>query len=262
MKIIYGAGTGFYKPKFYNFFIAFVPVLEMTKIRYGVRPMFAILNNVEHGERRKTISNVYAKSYIMTPPVEELIQDKTRDLMNRIKQQLVSDMFFEFHNLSCDIITRHVWGKPGETLILAGKPEHKELLDDVLEHQKASWIWSVIHFPILTDWFTEPGWPNTICQTLGLLRKGTYPYTSIRQYAYDQTINYYKGAVGSENASVMAKMVKYHVSQGGDWSDADLAAGRSGPYVSWKRYDSRISVLLRLATFTTSIPSHSREITR
>jgi hypothetical protein len=46
----------------------------------------------------------------------------------------------------------------------------------------------------------------------------------MRQYAWDAAIKYYKEHVGSENVSVMSRMVKYHVSQGGDMSDADLAA--------------------------------------
>jgi|SRR5579862_1977231 len=186
--------------------------------------MFAMLGNIEHGERRKTISNVYAKSYIMTPPVEELIQEKTRDLMNRIKGKKEVDLFLEYHLLGMDIITRHVWGKSGETFSLAGKPEHTGLLDDIISQPKSDWIWSTVHFPKLTEWATEPGWFNTVCKALGFVRKGTFPYTTMRQYAFDETVRYYKESVGTENISVMSKMVKYHKSQGGDWSDEDLAA--------------------------------------
>lgn len=186
--------------------------------------MFAVLNNLEHGERRKTISNVYAKTYIMTPPVEKLIQEKTRDLMARISQQSVSDLFLEYHFLGCDIITRHVYGKSGETFSLGGKEEHTHLLDDIIGQPKSDWIWSTIHFPNLTVWATEPGWFNTLCQTLGFVRKSRFPYTTMREYAYNAAIKYYKEDVGTENESVMSKMVKYHVSQGGDMSDADLAA--------------------------------------
>jgi hypothetical protein len=186
--------------------------------------MFAMLGNIEHGERRKTISNVYAKSYIMTPPVEQLIQEKTRDLMKRIGRQLESDLFLEYHFLGCDVITRHVYGPSGETFSLTGKDDHMHILDDIIGQPKSDWIWSTIHFPKLTEWATEPGWFNTLCQSLGFVRTGLFPYTTMRQYAYDAAIRYYKEFVGSENVSVMSKMVKYHVSQGGDMSDADLAA--------------------------------------
>jgi len=196
----------------------------MSNYSYGVRPMFAMLGNIEHGERRKTISNVYAKSYIMTVPVEQLIQEKTRDLMKRISTQKETDLFLEYHFLGMDIITRHVWGKSGETFSLAGKSEHTGLLDDIIGQPKSDWIWSTIHFPKLTEWATEPGWFNVVCKTLGLVRKSSFPYTTMRQYAFDETVRYYKEAVGSENISVMSKMVKYHKSQGGDWSDEDLAA--------------------------------------
>jgi hypothetical protein len=196
----------------------------VTDFRYGVRPMFAMLGNLEHGERRKTISNVYAKSYIMTRPIEKLIQEKTRDCMTRIGRQLTSDLFLEFHYLGCDIITKHVYGESGETFSLAGKPEHMGILDDIIGQPKSDWIWSTIHFPKLTEWATEPGWFNTVCQTLGFVRKTAFPYTTMRQYAFDAAVKYYKEDVGTENISVMSKLVKYHVSQGGDWSDEDLAA--------------------------------------
>jgi hypothetical protein len=161
----------------------------------------------------------------MTAPVENLIQEKTRDYMKRIGRQLVSDLFIEFHYLGTDIITRHVYGTSGETFSLSDdRPDHQNLLTDIIGQPKADWIWSTIHFPNLTAWATEPGWFNTICKTLGVVRKGTFPYTSMRDYAYDQAVKYYKESVGTESASVMSKMVKYHVSQGGDLSDADLAA--------------------------------------
>ena len=186
--------------------------------------MFAMLGNVEHGERRKTISNAYAKTYIMTPPVEKLIQEKTRDYMTRIGRQLVNDLFLEFHYLGTDIITRHVYGSSGETFSLDNRKGDQNLLTDIIGAPKADWIWSTVHFPNLTAWATEPGWFNIFCKSLGIVRKGTFPYTSLRQYAYDMAIKYYKEAVGSETVSVMSKLVKYHVSQGGDLSDADLAA--------------------------------------
>jgi len=187
--------------------------------------MFAMLDNIEHGERRKMISNVYAKSYIMTPPVEQLIQEKTRDYLARIARQLTSDLFLEFHFLGMDIITKHVYGESGETFSLTGKvEEHTHLLDDIIGQPKSDWIWSTIHFPKLTEWATEPGWFNTVCRTLHIVRKTRFPYTSMREYAYNAAVNYYKEAVGTENASVMSKMVKYHHSQGGELSDADLAA--------------------------------------
>jgi len=113
--------------------------------------MFAMLDNIEHGERRKTISNVYAKSYIMTPPVEQLIQEKTRDLMKRIGRQLESDLFLEYHFLGCDIITRHVYGPSGETFSLAGKEDHMHILDDIIGQPKSDWIWSSIHFPAVLN---------------------------------------------------------------------------------------------------------------
>jgi hypothetical protein len=185
--------------------------------------MFAMLNNIEHGERRKMISNVYAKSYIMTPPVEQLLQEKTRDYMNRINGKLINDLFLEFHYLGCDVITRHVYGPSGETFALKRK-EHQDILADIIGQPKSDWIWMTIHFPNLTAWATEPGWFNEVCKTLRLVRKTTFPYTSMRDYAYEAAVKYYKESVGTENASVMAKMVKYHVSQGGDLSDADLAA--------------------------------------
>jgi hypothetical protein len=194
--------------------------------------MFAMLGNLEHGERRKTISNVYAKSYIMNPPVEKLIQEKTRDLMKRIGRQLESDLFLEYHFLGCDVITRHVYGPSGETFSLAGKDEHMHILDDIIGQPKSNWIWSTIHFPKLTEWATEPGWFNTLCKQLGFVRDGLFPYTTMRQYAYDAAIRYYKEFVGSENISVMSKMVKYHVSQGGDMSDADLAAEGADHFVN------------------------------
>jgi cytochrome P450 len=183
-----------------------------------------MLDNIQHGERRKTISNVYAKSYIMTPPVEQLIQEKTRDYLQRINSQLVNDLFLEFHYLGCDVITRHVYGPSGETFSLQGHEDHKNLLTDIIGQPKSDWIWFTIHFPNLTAWATESGWFNTVCKTLGLVRKGTFPYTSMRDYAYEAAIKYYKEYAGSENDSVMSKMVRYHVSQGGDLSDADLAA--------------------------------------
>jgi Cytochrome P450 len=204
--------------------------------------MFAILNNVQHGERRKTIANVYAKSYIMTRPVEELIQEKTRDFMACISRQLTSDVFLELHYLGLDIITKHVYGESGETFSLKAKPEHTDIILDIVGIAKADWIWSSVHFPKLTEWATEPGWFNSVCQLLGIVRKGTFPYTTMREYSFDQTIKYYKNSVGSEIASVMSKMVKFHVSQGGDWSDEDLAAEGADQYRSSRGF-SNCSVL-------------------
>jgi hypothetical protein len=49
----------------------------------------------------------------MTAPVEQFIQEKTRDLMVRIGKDLATDVFCEFHLFGCHAITRHVWGGPG-----------------------------------------------------------------------------------------------------------------------------------------------------
>lgn len=150
--------------------------------------------------------------------------------MLRIGRQLTSDVFLELHYLGLDIITKHVYGESGETFSLNAAPEHTDIISDIIGHPKSDRIWATVHFPKLTEWGTEPGWFNSLCQFLGIVRKGTFPYTTMRQYSFDQTLKYYKNSVGSENASVMSKMVKFHVSQGGDWSDEDLAAEGADQY--------------------------------
>jgi len=209
MRIIYGAGTVFSKPAFYNLFSA-----------YGVRPMFAMIGNRDHGERRKTISNTYAKSYILSPSVERLLQDKVTDFMNRVHGTI--DVVTEFHLLGLDIITAHVYGPVG-TKALKRKDGNETLLNDFIG-PKSTFMWSLVHFPDISEMVCAPGVLNTIAKQLRIVRKTSLPYSTMRQFCYDNTIRYLKECVGSENTSVMSKMLKYHVSQGGDWSDAELAA--------------------------------------
>lgn len=187
--------------------------------------MFAMLGNREHGERRKTISNSYAKTYILSPPVEQLIQNKVHDFLDRIGSQLTSDVFSEYHFLGLDVISNHVYSpKVGTKALLRNDKDHN-LLDDFIRYPKSAWLWCLVHLPEITERASTPGdIVNTLFRTVGIVRKNVFPYTTMRDYAYDSTIKYLNEAVGSEDTSVMSKMMKYHVSQGGDWSDKDLAA--------------------------------------
>lgn len=192
--------------------------------------MFAMLGNKEHGERRKTISNTYAKTYVMSPSVENLIQGKVKDFMDRINSQKTNDVFTEFHYLGLDVITTHVYGPEVGSKALRRLNGDETLLDDFIRGPKSDWLWSLVHFPNFTERASTPGdIYNTICATLGIVRKTVFPYTTMRKFAFDSTIKYLKEAVGSEDTSVMSKMLKYHVSMGGDWTDEDLA-GEAGDH--------------------------------
>jgi len=190
--------------------------------------MFAMLGNIEHGERRKTVSNTYAKSYVLSPAVEKMMQGKIKDFMDRIGSQLTSDVFPEFHFLGLDVITAHVYGPDVGTKALKRVGTDHTVLDDFIRGSKSAWMWSLVHFPEITERASTPGdILNKIATTVGILRKTALPYTGARKHTYDSTIKYLKEAVGTEDLSVMSKMIKYHVSQGGDWSDAELAAEAS-----------------------------------
>jgi hypothetical protein len=187
--------------------------------------MFAMLGNREHGERRKTISNLYAKTYVLSPTVENLIQDKVFDFMNRVGSQSTNDVFSEFHYLGLDVITRHVYGADIGTKVLLRKEGNDILLHDFIREPKSAWLWCLVHFPGLTKRASTPGnFLNTAAQAISIVRKTFLPYTSIRNYSFDSTIKYLKESAGSEDTSIMAKMLKYHVSNGGTWTDKDLAA--------------------------------------
>lgn len=140
---------------------------------------------------------------------------------------MTSDVFSEYHFLGLDVISTHVYGpKVGTKTLLRNHKDHL-LLDDFIRHPKSSWLWCLVHFPGITERASTHGdivQVNTIFRAVGIVRKKVFPYMSMRCYAYDSTIKYLNEAIRSEDTSVMSKMLKYHVSQGGDWSDKDLAA--------------------------------------
>jgi hypothetical protein len=232
--------------------------------------MFAMLGNREHGERRKTISNLYAKTYVMSPAVEKLIQDKVLDFMNRVGSQSTNDVFTEFHYLGLDVITRHVYGPDVGTKALLRKERNETLLDDFIRQPKSAWLWCLVHFPELTERASTPGdILHSIAQALNVVRKSIFPYTSMRNYAFDSTIKYLKEAVGSEDTSVMSKMLRYHVSNGGTWTDKDLAAEAGDHVIAGTPFSSRTenrcgynsgnTHIPVLANLTSRIHAHPRQ---
>jgi hypothetical protein len=157
--------------------------------------------------------------------VEELIQNKVNDFLGRIGSQLTHDVFTEYHFLGLDVISTHVYGPKVGTKALLREGQNHTLLDDFIRHPKSVWLWCLVHFPKITERASTPGnITNTISRAFGIVRKNMFPYTTMRDYAYDSTIKYLNEAVGSEDTSIISKMLKYHVSQGGNWSDRDLAA--------------------------------------
>jgi cytochrome P450 len=82
----------------------------------------------------------------------------------------------------------------------------------------------MVHFPTITKLATRRGIVfNENCRNIGLVRKGPFPYTTLRRYALDVTLRYKKLHI-PEDPSVAAKLLKYHVERGGDLSDQDVAA--------------------------------------
>jgi len=234
--------------------------------------MFAMLGNREHGERRKTVSNSYSKAYVLSPPVEQLLQNKVHDFLRQIASQSTCDVFSEYHFLGLDVISTHVYGPDVGTKALLRKGQDHTLLDDFIRYPKSAWLWCLVHFPGITERASTPGdILNTISRALGIVRKNLFPYTSMRHYAYDSTIQYLNRAVGTEQTSVMSKMIKFHISQGGAWSDKDLAAEAGDHTIAGflrsekkfltlrRRYDGRDINLSDMADFSPWIPTHPRK---
>ena len=209
VKQIYGAGSDYSKTNLYDLFVV-----------YNTRNMFCILDAKPHAERKKLLSHVYSKSYMMTPAIEAMVQGIVRNYLDYVDNR-TDDVYLSLHYFGLDVITSFLYGPPPYGTNLLKSTEHLNMLDDMIIVSKTKFVWSIIHFPRYMALLLNN---IKLARRFGLVRTTDLPYDGIRRYALDVFYKYKANCVGKEKMSVLSKMFPYHVSQGGTLSDYDLAS--------------------------------------
>jgi hypothetical protein len=178
LRQIYGAGSSFGRPgSFYRIFDV-----------YGQPHMFTFYSSSEHSARKKTMSQMYAKSTILKSPVANSIQSKVIQFLDLIESdpQTASHLAKSLQYYSLDNITWIVFrDSGGATAALTGRMSDLEILSDIHQSTARRYSWFQIHFPLYTVWAMSCGSRlRSILDVVGLL-PGEKPlaYSGLQDYA-------------------------------------------------------------------------------
>ncbi|KAI9737431.1 MAG: hypothetical protein M1834_009585 [Cirrosporium novae-zelandiae] len=177
LRTIYGAGSGFERTSFYRMFDV-----------YGRQNLFTFAEPQRHAERKKLLSNAYAKSTVASPPVSSMVEGKVAQYLELLlrEENTASQIFQSLHYFSIDSITEFLYGpKHGGTSALTGSEVDRALLNDILDPARRKLSWFAVHLPGYTKWIlSQVGLMERFISFLGLLPmdKPT-TYTGIRAHA-------------------------------------------------------------------------------
>jgi hypothetical protein len=181
LRAIYGAGSGFERTSFYSMFDV-----------YGRKNLFTFASGSDHAKRKRLLAHTYLKSSLGADYIDHKIRDKIRDCLwpldavtNGGEGSVDVEIFTALHYYAIDVITTflHGTGWFGATSALRGTPEHRALLNDIMDPARRRLSWFAVHFPSLTRWmYSRTGF-------IGRLGKPFLPmaepvtYTGIRAWA-------------------------------------------------------------------------------
>jgi hypothetical protein len=176
LRTIYGPGSRYGRTNFYRMFDV-----------YGKQNLFTFHSPVEHGQRKKLVSNAYSKSTMLKEPATALVEEKVQKYMKLIESEPagVSDVFNTLHYYSLDNITAFLYGKHGSTSAIDGNAAHRELIRDILDPARRTLSWFTVHLPGLTKWLYTRTGPMERLVTPILPMQKPATYTGIRKFALD-----------------------------------------------------------------------------
>lgn len=219
MRVIYGAGSGFERTKFYHIFAT-----------YGRQNMFSFSSVKQHGERKKLVAHSYAKSSMLRGETASMIEAKVNKFMKLLGREVdgvSADIFPLLHYFSLDNITEFLYGDFGQTQCLDGVEKDRALLHDIMATGSCRLAWFTVHLPKYTAWlYSRTGIMGCIASWFYPMR-GPIPYTDIKIHA-KQAFRAFANASAQEKAkqsSVISKLWKHHISQKeGGLDDLDIAS--------------------------------------
>ena len=233
LRKIYGAGSAVGRPR------AFYHVFDI----HGHAHMFTFFSSAEHAARKKMLSQIYAKSNILSKgsSVGSIIRNKVANFVSLVERGeggKVGDLARSLHFFALDNITAVVFGKPqdkgggvgGATSALTGEVGDECILSDIEERTARRYSWFQLHFPMYTSLAMTCGPSVTnVLDLLGLL-PGEKPiaYSGLQDYAM-QTCDKYQnddGFLSEQDDSVIARLLskKDTTPAGAGLSDFDIAA--------------------------------------
>ena len=188
-------------------------LLGPADVRYGCRPLFAILDNATHASRKKLFSQMHSKSFMMSPAMETNMKEKIAHWINSFGNKAIKDVRTDVRYITIDVISRHLWGEAAEYKTLKDDDE-KQRIDEVINLKNVylpSWL---IHFPGFSWWMEKK---------VGFL--GVNPMHTVRKHA-QMAYRKFKAAGGKSEstATVGGKLFTQHVSNGGSMTDDQIAA--------------------------------------
>lgn len=192
LKKIYGPGSPYGRTSFYRMFDAF-----------GEQNLFTFHSSKLHGERKKLLANVYAKSSILNGRAAGLVSGKVQQYLSLIAATNgePEEIFRSLHYYSMDSITAFIYGpNHGGTSSMTGNATHQALLDDIINSSRRRLTWTAVHFPRLVKWlYTRSGLLETITTPFLPMQKPT-TYTAIRAHALASSQSL-KGSLGEKSDS-------------------------------------------------------------
>lgn len=181
LRTIYGPGSRYGRTNFYRMFDV-----------YGKQNLFTFHSPIEHGQRKKLVSNAYSKSVMLKEPVTTMVERKVQNYLDLIKTepQGVSDVFNTLHYYSLDNITAFLYGKYGSTSAMGGNQAHRELINDIIDPARRRLSWFTIHLPPVTKWlYIQTGFMERLVKPILPMQKPS-TYTGIRKYALDSYLSF------------------------------------------------------------------------
>jgi hypothetical protein len=181
LRTIYGPGSRYGRTNFYRMFDV-----------YGKQNLFTFHSPVEHGQRKKLVSNAYSKSVMLKEPATTMVERKVQNYMDLIKTepQGVSDVFNTLHYYSLDNITAFLYGKYGSTSAMCANQAHRELISDIIDPARRKLSWFTVHLAPLTKWlYAQTGFMERLVTPILPMQKPA-TYTGIRRFALDSYMSF------------------------------------------------------------------------
>lgn len=227
LRTIYGAGSGFERTSFYKMFEV-----------YGRKNMFTFGPGREHAARKKMVANAYAKSTMLKGAIADLVESKARNYVDLIEgsEDRTSEIFASLHYFSLDSISQFLYGDSGATACLTGSPQHRALINDIIDKARRKLSWFSVHMPDFIDAvYAQTGLVGAIAERYFYPMAKPTTYTGIREYAMHAVERFGEHAAHKSldeierEPSVIAKLWKYHSHEktsaaSNDLDDADIAA--------------------------------------
>ena len=212
LRTIYGAGSGFEKTLYYDFFDV-----------YGRKNMFTFHSAKEHSERKKLVAQAFTKSAILKGNNAAIVESKVREYLRLLdRENPVIETFSTLHYFAMDSVGEFLYGKFGKSACLEGIQSDRDILSDVLDPVRRKFTWFAMHLPKFTAWlYSRTGLAGSIAWIVQL----PTAFTGARNHSLEAALAFCNASTTAkaEDSSVIAKLWRHNQKANG-LDDLDIAS--------------------------------------